>query len=245
MSKLTPDDTFNTYAWMVDNLNLEGTELTIYAIIYKYSSNPEVGCYYGSQQYLCDWTKKSKPTVQKALNNLTERNLIIKEEIWQNGIKFCKYTINREAIEITWGYVNNLHTDEKGLINNIYNNINNINNNKDNINVNNLHTGKDLVEELFNDYTENNDLYDVLMEFRDYRKEKKSPLTERAAKGILKELDKLKTDKEKIQCIERSIMSGWTGVFANKENNTPKKKNLHDESDLKGVIRPTKRRIDS
>ena len=93
--------------------------------------------------------------------------------------------------------------------------------------------------------SENNDLYDALMEFRDFRKEKKKPLSERAAKGILKELDKLKTDKEKIQCIERSIMSDWTGVFANKENNTPKKKNLHDESDLKGVIRPTKRRIDS
>ena len=241
---------YNEYVvtgWMVNRLELKGNELVVFALIHAYSQ--AYGWYMNSQQYTADATGVSKVSANNSLKKLVEKDLLIKEDytIGATNSKFCKYKVNLKKVdELCRPDKETLPPGKETCYNNIYNINDNINNNKDNIEERNL-TGdsKDLVEELFNNYTENNDLYDALMEFSDYRKEKKKPLTERAAKGVLKELDKLNTDKEKIQCIERSIMSDWTGVFANKENNTPKKKNLHDESDLKGVIRPTKRRIDS
>lgn len=231
------EDFFTIFGFMRNDLNLEGTELNIYAIIYGYSKDG-VHDYHGSQQYLANWVGKSKTAIQRALNNLIEKELILKEEIWtDNNIKYCKYKANLTRIQNDTGI-------SETTVNNIYNNINNNINNKDIIEPRN-DTGTDLVEELFNAYTENNDLYDMLMEFRDFRNEKKKPLTERSAKMILNKLNELKNDKDKINCLERSIMSGWTSVFPESVNNTPKKKSLHDESDLKGVIRPTKRRIDS
>lgn len=228
---------FIIYDFMMKELELKGNELLLYAFIYSVTIVGD-GCYHGNIKYLSNLLNVNETTIISTLKKLVDKQLILKNEILKNNVKFCEYRTNNGVWE-------NPTTPGEIPYNNIYNNINNINNNINNIELEKTTPGKDLVEELFNDYTDNDKLYDTLMEFSDYRKEKKKPLTERAAKGVLKELDKLKTDKEKIQCIERSIMSDWTGVFANKENNTPKKKNLHDESDLKGVIRPTKRRIDS
>ena len=201
MSKLTVDDNYQVFGWMVDELNLDGAELVAYAIIYKYSCNPEVGCYYGSQQYICDWTKKTKPTVQKALNTLTERQLILKEEIWKNNVKFCQYTINREI-----GYLKNLNTQ---II-------------------------PDNIEKLFDEYTENDDLYNALLDFAEYRKDKKNPLTEKAAKMLLNKLNKCTTDADKIDCLQTSIMNGWTGVFPdNYSNKATKKAPYQTDAELK------------
>ena len=193
-----------------------------------------------SQQYTADATGVSKVSVNNSLKKLVEKDLLIKEDYTIAGTnsKFCKYKVNINKVdELCRPGKETLPPGEETCYNNIYNINNNINN-KDNIEERNLTGGeKDLVEELFNDYTENNKLYDMLMEFRDFRKEKKKPLTERSAKIILNKLNELKTDKDKISCLEKSIMSGWTGIFPESiNNNSPKKKNLHDESDLVGNI---------
>jgi hypothetical protein len=47
------------------------------------------------------------------------------------------------------------------------------------------------------------------------RKLIKAPMTDRALKGIFKELDKLgHSDEEKIAILEQSIERSWRGVFA-------------------------------
>ena len=76
--------------WMVNELNLKGNGLMIYAIIYGFSQL-ENQRYTGSLQYLADWTNSSKQGIQKSLKLLIKKNLIVKEDKVINGVKFCEY----------------------------------------------------------------------------------------------------------------------------------------------------------
>lgn len=70
----------------------------------------------------------------------------------------------------------------------------------------------------FSDYTSNDYLLSTLESFVDFRKKIKSPMTDRAVKVLLNNLDKLaKTDEEKIAVLEQSIFNGWKGVFELKD----------------------------
>ena len=71
-------------------------------------------------------------------------------------------------------------------------------------------------------YTDNNELAEALKDFIKMRKTIKSPLTDRALKGILNKLDKFSnSDFEKIEILENSIMNSWRGVFELKNKKTP------------------------
>lgn len=57
-------------------------------------------------------------------------------------------------------------------------------------------------------------LFNELLEFFKYRKEGKSLFTERAAKLLLNELQKISsTEKEAIEILQKSIMNNWKGIF--------------------------------
>lgn len=96
--------------FMVNELNLKGNELIIYAIIYGFSqiNNHE---YNGSLQYLANWTNSTKYGVMKNLKSLVEKDLIGKKENYINGVKFVAY------------YATKLHRGmQQSCINNIINN---------------------------------------------------------------------------------------------------------------------------
>lgn len=76
--------------WMIQKLGLKGTELLVYAKIYGFSQDGE-NWYEGSLDYLTQWTNTSKEGVRKCLNSLVEKNLIQKQDITVNNVKFCKY----------------------------------------------------------------------------------------------------------------------------------------------------------
>ena len=84
----------NTYitiqAFMVNELQLKGNELLIYAIIYGFSQDGE-GEFTGSLQYLADWTQSTKQGVMKSLQSLCEKQLILKNVEYKNNIRFCTY----------------------------------------------------------------------------------------------------------------------------------------------------------
>ena len=64
-------------------------------------------------------------------------------------------------------------------------------------------------------YTQNSELRTTIVDFIKMRKLIKAPMTDRALKGIFKELDKLgHSDEEKIAILEQSIERSWRGVFA-------------------------------
>ena len=115
--------------WMVNELNLKGSALLIYAIIYGFSQDGE-GTYSGSQQYLADWTNTTKRNVIKILNQLVEDRYLEKIENDVNGVKFYKYKAmlpSSLGVKKVHRGVKKVHQGgEKSSPNNIDNNIDNI-----------------------------------------------------------------------------------------------------------------------
>lgn len=71
----------------------------------------------------------------------------------------------------------------------------------------------------FSAYTTNTDLQEALMSFVEFRKDKKKPMNEKAITLLLGKLNKLaKSDNEKKEILEQSILNGWQGIFELKGN---------------------------
>lgn len=78
------------HGWMLNELQLKGNELLVYAIIYGFSQT-ENQCFTGSLNYLSEFTGATKQTVINAINSLISKGLIEKTERVYNGVKFCEY----------------------------------------------------------------------------------------------------------------------------------------------------------
>lgn len=84
---------FVVQGWMVNNLKLTGNDLIIYAIIYGFTQDEEQW-FEGSRSYLAGWCNSTKRGIQKNLNRLVESQLILKKEVFNNNVKFCRYKVN-------------------------------------------------------------------------------------------------------------------------------------------------------
>ena len=133
MSKVKDENFLTITGWMVNQLNLKGNELLIYAIIYGFSQE-ENQTFSGSLQYMADWTNSTKQGVIKCLKSLQKKELIGKNEKYINGVKFCEYyttKFNGVLNKVEQGIKQSLTGGIKqSLPNNIDNN--NIDNNIDN-----------------------------------------------------------------------------------------------------------------
>ena len=115
-------------AFMVNDLHLKGNELLIYAIIWGFSQDGESE-FTGSLQYLADWTCSTKQGVMKALQNLCERQLILKNVEYKNNIRFCTYKttvlnkVEQSMQQSLMGYATEFNG---GIKQSLPNNINNI-----------------------------------------------------------------------------------------------------------------------
>ena len=69
----------NILGWMMDDLELSGNELLIYALIYGFSQEAQ-GAYTGSQKELADWVHTQRPKAADILTKLTARGLLVKED---------------------------------------------------------------------------------------------------------------------------------------------------------------------
>lgn len=132
MSKINNENYLLIQGWMINELNLKGNELLIYAIIYGFSQE-ENQTYNGSLQYLADWTNSTKQGVILNLKSLINKGYIVKKEKVFNGVKFCEYystKFNGVLKKVEWGIKESLMGGIKeSLPNNI--DINNIDNNID------------------------------------------------------------------------------------------------------------------
>lgn len=79
----------NIQGWMLSKLKLKGIPLIIYAIIYGFCQDGS-SCYNGSLEYLQGWTNGTRQGVIKAIKQLMNDGLIIKEDCKPNN----KYRIN-------------------------------------------------------------------------------------------------------------------------------------------------------
>ncbi len=87
------------HGWMLNELNLSGTELQVYAILYGYSQDGE-SWFKGSASYLSDWTGRSKRSIYDILKKLTEKGIIEKREFDRNGVKMCDYRVLRTSYPV-------------------------------------------------------------------------------------------------------------------------------------------------
>ena len=98
MSRIKDENFYQVSGWMLNRMGLKGIQLEIYAIIYGFTQDGE-SRFTGSIKYLCDFTGASKPTVIKALSTLAEQGYRLKYEVEKNGVKFCEYQTNLQAVK--------------------------------------------------------------------------------------------------------------------------------------------------
>lgn len=67
----------NIQGWMLNELNLKGNQLLIYALIYTYTQGIYNGYFTGSLQDMSDWTNSTKQGCLKALKELKKKGFII------------------------------------------------------------------------------------------------------------------------------------------------------------------------
>lgn len=73
-------------------------------------------------------------------------------------------------------------------------------------------------------YVPDEKLNQAIVDFMEYRKKIRKPLTERALELLIEKLDGMTADpNEKIEILNQSVMNGWQGVFPLKEKKSPVK----------------------
>lgn len=119
---------------------------------------------------------------------------------------------NRLITVLNWeSYQSNEQQNEQQLNNKRTTTEQQVNTNKNDKNVKNEKNNKYI-------YAEPDELNNSILDFIEFRKKIKSPMTDRAIKLLIGELNKLSNDSnERILIIEQSIMKGWKGVFPLKD----------------------------
>lgn len=98
MPKLNDENYYIIHGWMLNRLGLKGTQLQVFSIVYGFSQDGE-NEYSGSLSYLCDFTGASKPTIIKALSELSDRGFLIKRQERINGVLFNHYSANLQVVK--------------------------------------------------------------------------------------------------------------------------------------------------
>lgn len=244
---------YQVSGWMINRLNLKGTELQIYAIIYGFSQDGESE-FTGNIRYLSEWTSSTKKTIITALKSLVEKDIIIKNTVDMNGVIFNRYKANLSivngekevnpqcknyttpSVKITPPPCKN-YTDPSVKItpnNNIYNTNDN---KKDNTLIGKADgAGAKKKDTVFEDFAGgNNELLKALKDFESMRKLIKKPMSERAKEILLSNLEKLSKDSNtQIKILEQSIVHNWQSVYELKEgdkNNSKDKPQVQNDSD--------------
>lgn len=88
MSKIIKNESYYVvHGWMINNLNLKGLELSVFAMIYGFSQTNNQW-FTGSRKYLADFTNSSVRRTQIVLNSLVEKGLIEKTIADKNRVYY-------------------------------------------------------------------------------------------------------------------------------------------------------------
>ena len=89
---------FKVYGFMRSEMQLEKTELLVYALIYSYfrSSTP----FNASRAYISEWVGSCQTATDNALRSLLKKGYIIKTTSSIRGIKVPEYSVNIDALPL-------------------------------------------------------------------------------------------------------------------------------------------------
>jgi hypothetical protein len=94
-SRVKSENYFRVYGWMLNDLQLKGNDLLVYAVVYGFSLGKN-GWYNGSIKYLSDYTGASRRTVMDCLKTLTNQGLLIKQSESKRGMTLNRYRCSVE-----------------------------------------------------------------------------------------------------------------------------------------------------
>ena len=224
--------------WMCNELELKGNELLIFALIFGFSQDGE-SSFNGGRKYIAETFNISLPTVDKSLQILVEKGLIIKESS-NDYVHTDTYRAASSSKETLLGVVKKLYQGGKETLHN--NIINNKIKNKENTKVfsqpqtvvqENLFEDTSKIESpkvpkqnLFikcvnyiDEFTEDEEVREKLKDYLGVRLERKdAPLGFKSFQGILKKLRDLTDSKEEcIKIIQQSIDRSYLSFFPVRE----------------------------
>ena len=103
---------YRNYGWMRNELGLKNNDLDAFSIIFGFSFVGE-GKYTGGAKGIAEWRGCTKAGATKNLNNLLERNLIIKEKTGTGFNARCQYSCNFAEVERLTGLdVRKMHLEQ-------------------------------------------------------------------------------------------------------------------------------------
>lgn len=188
----------------------------------------EKGYCWASNQYFAELYNVSDRTIKNWISQLTDKGYI------QRSVKYREGTKEIEQRKLFIGRENNFTTPGNYFPDPRENNFTTpseknfpVNNTSINNTFNNtyIYKGKkkqksETVNSVIAEYTESKDLQDALHDFVDMRTKARKPLTVRAMKLSLNELDKLAVDDvTKIAIVNQSIMHNWLTFYKLQNNN--------------------------
>ena len=97
-NRVKDENYYLVQGWMKNRLGLKGTKRDIYAIIYGFSQDGESE-FTGSINYFVEWLDVSRPTIIKALQELTDGGYLIKRTDVINGVQFNRYKANLQVVK--------------------------------------------------------------------------------------------------------------------------------------------------
>ena len=169
--------------------------------------------------------KESKNTINSVLNELEDNNYLVRRRRYCNGkISEWEYIIfeNSENHDEELLHLKNEDIEIQDIENrDVYKITKELNTNRLNTNeYKEKNIKKESVNSVIAEYTESKDLQDALHDFVDMRTKARKPLTVRAMKLSLNELDKLAVDDvTKIAIVNQSIMHNWLTFYKLQNNN--------------------------
>ena len=192
----------------------------------------EKGYCWASNRYFAELYSVSIKTISTLIKNLIDNGYIYSEIIYKNGSK----EIDKRYLKLTNNPIENIVNtpmeekvntpmEEKVKDNNTVINNTIINNKKEKKEKASSKNNKSEIDMLIEEYTNNIELKNTLIEFVKHRKSLKAPMTTRALKQLMNKLNSLATnDSVKIEILNESILNGWKGVFPLKNDWAPKNK---------------------
>lgn len=192
----------------------------------------EKGYCWASNQYFAELYGVSVLSVKRWVNSLVTKGYVYRTLTYKPNSK----EVDKRILSIDSGikidttsvqkcYDPSIKNDTSSSIKNDTDNNTSINNTFNNTDI---YKGKkkqksETVKSIIAEYTENKDLQDALHDFVDMRTKTRKPLTVRAMKLSLNELDKLAVDDvTKIAIVNQSIMHNWLTFYKLQNNNGPK-----------------------
>lgn len=188
----------------------------------------EKGYCWASNQYFAELYGVSVLSVKRWVNSLVTKGYVYRTLTYKPNSK----EVDKRILSIDSGikidttsvqkcYDPSIKNDTSSSIKNDTDNNTSINNTFNNTNIyKEKNIKKETVNSVIAEYTESKDLQDALHDFVDMRNKARKPLTVRAMKLSLNELDKLAVDDvTKIAIVNQSIVHSWSTFYKLQNNN--------------------------